>query len=392
MQDFMFCAPTQIFFGRTALNNLAASIKKYGNRVLLVYGGGSIKRNGIYDQVVKIFNDNDIFFMELGGVKPNPGMILVREGVKMCRENDLQMVLAVGGGSAIDTAKAVATAVHYDGDVSELIGQDYRGVVLPILTVLTMSGSGTEMTTTSVLNNEETKIKRGFHGPDIRPRVSFLNPEFTYTAPSYQTAAGIADGLSHSFESYFSNIRGAHLQAKFGEAIIDTLFKYGETAVKEPENYEARANVMYANTWACNGCIVKGNYVYWTTHIIEHQMAAIDDRITHGAALAVITPPWMRWALNENTLFRYVDLGVNVLGIDRNLPGMEIANRVIAYTEDFLFNKLGLPSKLSEVGVDEEMIQEVARRCEQVMPPEIQKIMFKPVTRQDVLDILHSCM
>ncbi|MBC8536719.1 iron-containing alcohol dehydrogenase [Feifania hominis] len=390
MQDFMFCAPTQIFFGKTALDKLAGGVKKYGNRVLMVYGGGSIKRFGLYDKVVKIFQDNDISFMELSGVEPNPKMGLVREGIKLCRDNNLDVVLAVGGGSAIDTAKAVAAGVHYDGDIAELVGQEYFGKILPILTILTMSGSGSEMTTSTVLNNEATGVKAGFHGPDVRPRISYLNPEFTYTAPKRQIAAGVADGMSHVFESYFSNEKGAYLQARFSEAILKTLFQYGETAVKDPENYEARANVMLANTWACNGVVVKGNYVMWATHIMEHPLSAVYPNLTHGEGLACLTPPWMRWTLDEERAYRYVDFGVNVLGIDRNLPDMEIANKAIDITEDYFFNKLGMPRRLRDLGVEESRLPELAQLTMNRLNDKAISIMYKPMHYDDCLEIFKA--
>ena len=215
MQDFMIHVPTQIFFGRSAIDHLAESIEKWSpkKRVLLVYGGGSIKRMGLYQKIVKIFEDNGIFWTELAGVQPNPKMGLIREGVKICKENDIDCVLAAGGGSAVDTAKAVATAVKYDGDVAELVGQWWLKEVLPVLVISTASGAGTEISTSTVLNNEATNKKAGFHGPEIRPKVTFLNPEYTFTLNPHLTAAGIIDGISHTLESYFSPIDGAYMHA-----------------------------------------------------------------------------------------------------------------------------------------------------------------------------------
>lgn len=387
MQDFMYCAPTKLYFGKNSLDKLAEGLKQYGSRLLLVYGGGSIKRSGLYGKVVEILRENNLFFVELPGVEPNPRMSLARKGVEICRQNHVDMVLAVGGGSVIDTAKAVATGVHYDGDISELVGQEYFGRILPILTIVTMSGSGTEMTTSTVLNNEKTLTKAGWHGPDVRPRISYMNPELTYTVSQKQTAAGVADGISHVLESYFSNERGAYLQARMSEAILRTLFHYGEIAVREPENYEARANIMLANTWACNGVVVKGNYVMWATHMLEHPLSAVYPDLTHGEGLACLTPAWMRWALDEEHAYRFRDFGVSVFGIDPTLPEMEIAGKAIEMTEDYFFNRMGMPSRLRDLGVEESRLEQLTELAMKRLPEKSRSIMFKRMDYDDVLAV-----
>lgn len=393
MQDFMFHAPTQLFFGRSALDNLAESINLWSpkKRVLLVYGGGSIKRSGLYDKVMGILNEDGVFVKELPGVEPNPKMALVREGVHICRENRIEAVLAVGGGSCVDTAKAVATAFYYDGDVSELVGQWWLKEVLPVLVISTASGAGTEMTTSTVLNNEATKVKKGFHGPELRPKVTFLDPEYTFTVNPYQTAAGIVDGISHTLESYFTLIDGAYMHARFGEALLKTFFEYGPVAYEEPDNYNARANVMLACTWACNGVLTKGNYVAWICHGLEHELSAYNDKITHGAGLAVITPRWMRWALDENTAFRFVDIGVNVFGMDKDMPPMEMGLKVIEKFEDLFFNVLHMPKSFAELGVPEDAMDFMVDRLKHVVSPGIQKMLFKPMEVEDIKTVLANC-
>lgn len=393
IEDFMFHAPTQLFFGRTAIDNLAESIAKWSQnkRVLMVYGHGSIKKMGLYDKVIKIFEDNGIFYKELSGIEPNPKMGPVREGVKICRENNIEAVLAVGGGSCVDTAKAIATAVMYEGDVAELVGQWWQKPVLPVLVISTMSGAGTEMTTSTVLNNEETKVKQGFHGPEIRPKVTFLDPEYTFSVNKYQTAAGIVDGISHTCESYFSPVDGAYLHARFGEALLKTFFTYGPIAYAEPENYNARGNIMLACTWACNGFMVKGNYALWVVHGMEHQLSAYDDSITHGVGLAILTPRWMRWCLDENTAYRFVDIGVNVFGMDPSMPPLEMGEKVIEKFEDLFFNVFKLPRTLNELNFPKEEIPNIVERLGRVCTPNMQKLSFKPMEKEDIRAIFDAC-
>ena len=393
MEDFMYCAPTQLFFGRTALDNLAESIDRWSanKRVLVVYGGGSIKRMGLYDKVMKILNENDVYVKELPGVEPNPKMNLVREGVNICRQRRIEAVLAVGGGSCVDTAKAIATAYYYDGDVSELVGQWWLKEVLPVLVVSTASGAGTEMTTSTVLNNEETKKKKGFHGPELRPKVTFLDPEYTFTVNPFQTAAGIADGISHTLESYFTQVDGAYFHARAGEALLKTFFEWGPVAYNEPENYNARANVMIGCTWACNGILAKGNYAAWICHGLEHEVSAFDDKITHGAGLAVITPRWMRWALDENTAFRFVDIGVNVFGMDKEIPPLEMGEMVIRKFEELFFDILKLPRNFKELGLADEALDVMVDKLQGVVSEGIQKFLFKPMSKEDIREVLENC-
>ncbi len=393
MQDFMIHVPTQIFFGRSAIDHLAESIEKWSpkKRVLLVYGGGSIKRMGLYQKIVKIFEDNGIFWTELAGVQPNPKMGLIREGVKICKENDIDCVLAAGGGSAVDTAKAVATAVKYDGDVAELVGQWWLKEVLPVLVISTASGAGTEISTSTVLNNEATNKKAGFHGPEIRPKVTFLNPEYTFTLNPHLTAAGIIDGISHTLESYFSPVDGAYMHARMGEALIDTFLKFGPIAYAEPTNYNARANIMYSCVYAIDGILTKGNYAAWVCHGIEHELSGYDDKITHGVGLAIITDRYLRWALDENTVWRFKELGVHAMGIDASLPDMEIANKVIDTFHDLFFNTFKMPKNFRELGVPREALEPMIKNLAKVASPKFQPMLFKPMSTEDVRTLVESC-
>lgn len=394
MVDFMICVPTQIFFGRSALENLADGVKKYGNRVMLVYGGGSIKKNGIYDKVTGILSDNDIFCCELAGVEPNPRVSLLKKGIAIARENKVDAVLAIGGGSAIDTAKGIAGAYYHDGDFWNLAGANILSdKVLPVLTILTLPAAGSEMATGCTWVNDEVTphIKSSFHGPYIRPRISYLNPEFTFTLSKRQTAAGVTDIMSHIFESYFSNVKGAYLHARTAEGMLKTLFRYAPIALEQPDNYEARANIMYCSSWGNNGLIVKGNYVSWSVHLLENPINEQYD-CTHGDGLAVLTPHWMRWALREENRYRYVEFGVNVLGIDSSLSAAEITEKAIAAVEDFFYNTLGMPRRLRDLGVQAEDLANYAKVFQEPICEAYQKEAFVPIDVQGALEIYKSAL
>ncbi len=372
MKDFWICVPTKIVFGETCLDSLASEVKRFGSRVLLVTGGGSVKKMGLYDKVTGILKDAGIFYAEYSGVSANPKVSHLRKGIEFAREQKVDCVLAVGGGSVIDEAKGIAVGYHYDGDVWDLsteLSQKGAAVstpVLPVMTVLTLAATGTEMATGCNWTNDTVtpNVKRGFHGPDVRPKVSFLDPRNTYSVSRFQTAAGTADILSHVFESYFSNVKTAYMQARVAEALMKTLIKYGPIAMNEPENYEARANLMYASSWGNNGYIVKGNQVNWSVHALEHELTAFNDT-THGDGLAVLTPRWMRWVIeDESKIYRFVDLGVNVLGIDPSLPDKEIALKAIECVEDFFWNKLELHKNLRELGIKEENLEMFATQVD----------------------------
>ena len=323
MYNFNIHLNTNIHFGKGQINKLGKDIIKYTDRLLLVYGGGSIKKNGIYHAIVAELNKYGIHFEELAGVDPNPRIESVREGIKLCRENNLGGVLAVGGGSSIDCSKVIAAGVKYEGDPWGLV-LDRKKVVdaLPIFTVLTLSATGSEMNSGAVISNMTTNQKLGTGMPGITlPKASVLDPEYTYTVPAKQTAAGTADIISHTFENYFTNVEGGYLQARFAEAILKTCFHYGPIACQEPDNYEARANLMWASSWAINGLISGGTANNWSVHPMEHELSAYYD-VTHGVGLAILTPHWMRYVLNDATLDNFVDYGVNVWGID---PSMDLS-------------------------------------------------------------------
>ncbi|MCI9479908.1 MAG: iron-containing alcohol dehydrogenase [Lachnospiraceae bacterium] len=363
MQNFMYHIPTKVHFGRGEIGKLAEEIKAWGTRVLLVYGGGSIKRIGLYDRVVGILNENDIPFMELGGVDPNPRITSVEEGVKLCREHKLDVLLPVGGGSVIDCAKLIAAGTLSGSDDmwGIVTGKAAIGKVLPVITVLTLAATGSEMDTSAIITNLETQEKTGPSNPGMRPKVSIMDPEYTFTVSRKQTAAGTADIMSHALEVYFNNNKGAFLQSRFAEAVLKTCVAYGRRACENPEDYEARANLMWAGSWAINGLLTKGSPVGWSVHAMEHELSAYYD-IVHGVGLAVLIPHWLRHMLREDNVWKYVEYGVNVWGIEESLPDMEIAGRAIEATGKY-FRDMGLPETLRDVGVDDSRFEVMAKRA-----------------------------
>lgn len=391
MYNFNIHLNTNIHFGKGQINKLGKDIIKYTDRLLLVYGGGSIKKNGIYHAIVAELNKYGIHFEELAGVDPNPRIESVREGIKLCRENNLGGVLAVGGGSSIDCSKVIAAGVKYEGDPWDLV-LDRKKVVdaLPIFTVLTLSATGSEMNSGAVISNMTTNQKLGTGMPGITlPKASVLDPEYTYTVPAKQTAAGTADIISHTFENYFTNVEGGYLQARFAEAILKTCFHYGPIACKEPDNYEARANLMWASSWAINGLISGGTANNWSVHPMEHELSAYYD-VTHGVGLAILTPHWMRYVLNDATLDNFVDYGVNVWGIDPSMDKYDIANKAIDMTQDFFCKDLNIPASLTELGINDEYFQVMAQHAAKVKGGSIQG--FVNLEVEDIVNIYKAAL
>lgn len=394
MLNFTYSIPTVIYFGKGELKNLGSALiaelekNSINEKVLLVYGGGSIKRIGLYDEVLNILKEMGIAHVELGGVEPNPRIESVREGARLCKENEVGIVLAVGGGSSIDCAKAISAAACYDGDAWDLI-KDHSKIkdTLPVCSVLTLSATGSEMDPGGVITNFETNEKMAIFDLSLRPVFSILDPTYTFTVPRIQTAAGTADIMSHILESYFCRDTGAYMQDRLAEALLQTCIHFGRTAMDNPEDYEARANLMWASSWAINGLLDTGKARAWTVHPIEHELSAFYD-ITHGVGLAILTPHWMEFVLDETSLQKFVDYGVNVWRIDNTLPPMDIAHKAIEKTAAFFRETLELPATLTEVGIGEERLEEMAGlACIHGAQRG-----YKPLTKEDVLSILTACL
>ena len=362
MNNFTFAIPTVVHFGEGQIKKLGGEIAARANRVLVVYGGGSVKRNGVFDAAIAQLKEHGLRWAELPGVEPNPRVATVREGIRLCREQGLDGVLALGGGSVIDCAKGVAAGFYYDGDPWDFSGKKIAPKeALPIFTVLTMAATGSEMDDIAVISNMDSHEKEAFGAPCCLPAVSILDPTYTYSLPASQTAAGTADIMSHTFENYFSPIETSRLADSLAEAILRSCIQYGPKAIAVPDDYEARANLMWDASWAINGFLSMGKGVAWSVHRMEHELSAFYD-ITHGVGLAILTPNWMRYVLSEGTERRFAAYGVNVWGLDRSLPQRDLAEAAIRKTREF-FTSLGLPATLSEVGIGTEHFEEMARKA-----------------------------
>lgn len=387
MNNFVYNIPTKIYFGENQLNRLGKETKKHGQRVLLTYGGGSIKKMGLYDRVIEEMEKAGLEVFELSGIESNPKINSVRAGVEICREKNIDVLLAVGGGSVIDCTKFIGAGVFYDGDPWDIsLGKVSVRQCLPIITVLTLAATGSEMDAVGVISNPESNEKLGFGAGVMRPKVSFLDPTNTYTVSAYQTACGAADILSHIFEVYFNMEEDLYMLDGIMEALMKTVIKYAPIAMKEPENYEARANLMWASSWAINGFIDGGKSHAWSCHPIEHELSAFYD-ITHGLGLAILTPRWMEYILDESTVSKFYQFGCNVLHIDPNLPPMTVAQKSIETLSEFLFDTLKLESTLTEIGIDDSKFELMAEKA--CAGGIIEG--FKPLKPHDVEQIYKMC-
>lgn len=384
MLNFNLQLPTQIIFGQGKIDELGNEILKYGNKVLLVYGGGSIKRNGLYDRIQQIFKDNNISCFELSGVQANPRIDSVREGVNLCRQYQVDLVLAAGGGSSIDCAKTIAAGALYEGDAWDFFSRRARVMdALPIAAILTLAATGSEMNSFAVISNPETGQKLGTGGQSLKPRFSILDPEYTFSVPADQTAAGIVDIMSHIFEQYFSPTPGTFIQNRMAEAMLKTCVHYGPMAIAEPGNYEARANLMWTGSLALNGLLSSGKITDWATHDIEHELSARYD-ITHGLGLAILTPCWMSHVLNEQTAGQLAEYARNVWGIGSQ-EDFQAAREGIDRTAAF-FKSLGLPDSLIEIGIEANCLEEIAAS----LTSDRTLGSFKELGYEDVLQILQA--
>lgn len=385
MQNFIYDIPTVVYFGKGQIENIGMLAAGLGKKALLVYGGGSVKRSGLFQKVTEKLQVCGVDSMELGGVEPNPKITSVRKGVSICKENHIDMVIPIGGGSVIDCAKAIAMGTKYEGDPWELV-EDTSKIkeALPIITVLTIAATGTEMDYYAVISNMETNDKVSIENRCLFPKYSILDPVYTETVSAYQTAAGTADIMSHVFEVYFQKCGDTYIQDQFMEGLMRTCIRYGKRAIDCPEDYDARANLMWASSWAINGMIACGKSGAWVCHPIEHQISAYYD-VTHGMGLAVIIPHWMRKILDDEIVDVFVDYGVNVWGIDSGLEKYEIAARAIDETEKF-FRSMGIPATLREIGVPDKtrfdiMSEKAAKGLDKA---------YHPLSKEDVREILEA--
>ncbi len=350
MLNFNFCSPTEFVFGKGRENETGYYVRKYGgSKVLLHYGGGSAVRSGLLDRVKASLTANGIAFVELGGVKPNPRDTLVYEGIELCRREQVDFILAVGGGSSIDSSKAIAMGVPYEGDFWDfyVTGKQIERAI-PVGTVLTIAAAGSEGSGDSVITKEADGLKRGAGSDLIRPRFSVLNPELTCTLPAYQTACGATDIMAHVFERYFTNTTEVEITDRLCEAVLMTMIKETPRVIADPNNYDARANIMWAGMVAHNNIVGVGREQDWNSHGIEHELSALYD-CAHGAGLAVIMPAWMEYVCKHDVM-RFAQAAVRVWGCKMNFADPEAtAHEGIQRFRSFL-RSIGMPINFDELG------------------------------------------
>lgn len=362
MNDFQFCSPTEFVFGRGKENEAGNLVKKHGGtKVLLHFGGGSARRSGLLDRIKASLAAAGIGCVELGGVKPNPRDTLVYEGIELCRKEGVDFILAVGGGSSIDSSKAIAMGVPYEGDFWDFYsGKAILHAALPVGTVLTIAAAGSEGSGDSVVTREADGLKRGTGSDLIRPRFSILNPELTCTLPAYQTACGATDIMAHVFERYFTNTQEVEITDRLCEAVLLTMVKETPRVIAQPDLYEARANIMWAGTVAHTNIVGVGREQDWNSHGIEHELSALYD-CAHGAGLAVIMPAWMEFVYQHDVM-RFAQIAVRLWGCQMDFAHPEVtALEGIRRFRQFL-HSIGMPVNFAELGAKEEDIPKLVEK------------------------------
>lgn len=387
MKNFTYYNPTKLIFGKGQLEQLKTELPQYGKKVLLVYGGGSIKRNGLYDEVVSLLNDMDVTLFELSGVEPNPRISTARKGVDICKSEGIEFILAVGGGSVIDCAKLIAAGAKYDGDAWDLVTKKARAKeALPFGTVLTLAATGSEMNSGSVITNWETKEKYGWGSPATFPRFSILDPVNTFTVPRDQTVYGIVDMMSHVFEHYFHLEENTLMQDRMCESLLLTVMETAPKLINDLENYEHRATILYNGTMALNGMLSMGYQGDWATHNIEHAVSAVYD-IPHGGGLAILFPNWMKHNLQVKPE-RFKQLAIRVFGVDpTGKTAEEVGLEGIEKLRQF-WNSIGAPSRLADYDIDDSQLEVMADKA--MINGEFGR--FKKLKHEDVLAIYRASL
>ena len=384
MNNFRFYANTEILFGRDQEDKLTDVIKRYGNKVLLTYGGGSIKKIGLYDKVMSKLKGFEVY--ELSGIEPNPRVESARKGIEICKQHNIDVILAVGGGSTLDCSKLIAAGAKNENDAWELVkNPSLINDALPLVTILTLSATGSEMNAGGVISKMDTNEKLGFGNPHCLPKVSILNPENTFTVSKYQTAAGSVDIMSHIMETYFQNA-SSPVSERLAEGLMKTIIEFAPKAISNPNDYEARASLMWASSLGLNGLLSCGLGGPWSCHPLEHELSAYYD-ITHGVGLAILTPRWMEYVLCDKTVSRFAQYGKNVWNINLDNE-YDIAKKAIELTYDF-FKSLDLPMTLSELNISDEYFKEMAQH---VMAIKRLDKAFYPLDENDCINILKMCL
>lgn len=361
MLNFDYQNRTRIIFGKDEHKNIGKLIKPYANKVLFHFGGQSIKKSGVYEDVINSLLENKIDFVELGGVKPNPRLSLVNEGIELCRKEKVDFILAVGGGSVIDSAKAIAIGVPYSGDVWDFYFKDIEiKEAIPVSTILTIPAAGSESSTGTVITNEEKQLKLSCGCELLRPLLSIINPELYFTLPKNQIANGISDMMSHIMERYFTNTYNTDLIDGLCESTLKTIMRNGSIIINDNKNYDAWAEIALSGNIAHNGLLGLGREQDWASHKIEHELSAIYD-VAHGAGLSVITPAWMKYVYKEN-MPMFEQFAINVMGVESGAKSQEeIINEGIEKLKSF-YKKLELPTSLKELNIDDSNLDLMAKK------------------------------
>lgn len=388
MLNFTYSNATKIVFGRNVEEQVGKEAAMWGKKVLLHYGGGHIVKSGLKDLVVESLKQAGLEIVELGGARPNPRLSLVREGIVLARQEKVDLIVAVGGGSAIDSAKAIAIGVPYAGDVWDFFaGQARAEKSLPVGVVLTIPAAGSESSTSTVVTNEDGWQKVGYGAELLRPKFALMNPELTYSLPAYQTACGVADMMAHIMERYFTREQEVGFGDHLCEAAMRSIIQEASIAIAEPENYGARANIMWAGTVAHSGLLGVGRSEDWASHAIEHELSALYD-IAHGAGLAIVFPAWMKYVYKQDP-DRFVQFAVRVFGVEQDFHNPErTILEGIHRLEDF-FNRIGLPVTLAEAEIPEDRLAEMAKRATHSDTRTLGS--FVPLGQIDVLAIYELC-
>ena len=361
MENFIFQSPTRIIFGKGTELEVGKETKKFAGKILLHYGGASIKKLGLYDKIIQSLKKESIEVFELGGVKPNPRLGLVYDGIKICRDNNIGFILAVGGGSAIDSAKAIACGVNYEGDVWDFYTTDKKAKkVLPVGVVLTIPAAGSEASNASVITKEEEQLKKAYTNENLRPVFAILNPELTFSLPTEQTIYGISDIFAHGLERYFTNTQNVDLSDRLLEGTFKSLINNSYIVLEKPFDYAARAEIMWIGLTIHNGLFGAGRVEDWGSHQIEHELSAIYD-IAHGAGLSIVFPAWMKYVYKHD-INRFAQFAIRVFGAETYFDDIErTALEGIKRLKNF-YKEIGLPTSLKDVNIPDMLLEEMAKK------------------------------
>ena len=360
MQNFTFYSPTYFAFGKGQENNAGQYVKRFGgSKVLLHFGGGSVVRSGLLDRVKQSLTNEGIAYVELGGVQPNPRSGLVYEGIELCRKEGVDFVLAVGGGSTIDSSKAIAAGTVYDGDFWDFYQGKLVEKALPVGTILTIAAAGSEGSPDTVITHEDGMFKRGATGEALRPAFSILNPELTQTLPAFQTACGIPDIMAHLFERYFTTTKEVEVTDRMIEGLLLTMIHEAPRVIADPDHYEARANIMWAGMMAHNNSCGVGRAQDWASHDMEHELSATYD-VAHGAGLAVVFPAWMQYVY-KNDIMRFAQLATRVWGVQMDFADPEKTALAGIHALRRFLTSIGMPGNFAELGAKAEDIPQMAK-------------------------------